>query len=154
MSQVWFSRLILAAALALFVALPPWRWAIGERPGPMRYEVSAQEFAARLDAQAKAYGSDSAETVAPPPGDVYVLAERWRFRPLLELQAGQTYRLHVASGDILHGFHLAGNDALLVPGSAITVIVTPEDSGTLVMQCSEFCGTDHNRMRAAITITP
>ena len=45
--------------------------------------------------------------VRPPPGsDVYLVARLWQWWPLLELEKGQTYRLHISSTDWQHGFSL------------------------------------------------
>ena len=45
--------------------------------------------------------------VRPPPGsDVYLAGRLWQWWPLLELEKGQTYRLHISSMDWQHGFSL------------------------------------------------
>jgi hypothetical protein len=43
--------------------------------------------------------------VAPPEGsDVYMIARLWNFWPILELEKGKTYKLHLTSMDYNHGF--------------------------------------------------
>ncbi len=38
--------------------------------------------------------------VHPPPGsDVYLIARLWQWWPMLELEEGKTYRLHLSSMD-------------------------------------------------------
>ncbi len=50
---------------------------------------------------------DGRSFVHPPAGsDVYLIARLWQWWPMLELEEGKTYRLHLASMDWLHGFSL------------------------------------------------
>jgi cytochrome c oxidase subunit 2 len=44
--------------------------------------------------------------VEPPAGDIYFLARQWQWFPILKLKQGETYRLHLSSLDVLHGFSL------------------------------------------------
>lgn len=155
---------VLAAIVALFAAMPLWRPAPSTPVG--RYAISTDAFEARVEAQIKSFGTgeqasfggesatdeDAIPVIHPPPGDVFVLARRWHFWPYLELEAGKTYRLHIASTDILHGFALGSADVLLSPGQAHVVDITPRLGQPLVMQCSEFCGLRHNRMKATIRV--
>lgn len=149
--------LVLAAIAAAFAALPAWR----DRPPPpaQRYAIATEAFAARVEADIAAHATGETvgygiPVVRPPPGDVHVLAQRWQFRPMLELRAGETYRLHVASSDILHGFALDGIDLLLAPGDAQVVTLVPDAGRSLVMQCSEYCGQDHNLMKSLLRVLP
>jgi cytochrome c oxidase subunit 2 len=153
--------------LALVAAMPAWRGY--PPPAQVRsYAISAADFAAKVEAQVKAHATgeviverdhlgnqvgEDIPVVRPPAGDVYVQAKRWAFGPILELRAGETYRLHVASIDILHGFHLTDDlDLLLVPGEAQVFEVRPVDGERMVMQCSEYCGIQHNRMKATVRV--
>jgi cytochrome c oxidase subunit 2 len=73
--------------------------------------------------------------VAPPPGsDVYLLARLWSFWPILELEKGKTYRLHLTAMDYNHGFSLqpANINIQMVPGFEHVVTVTPNQSGHLL----------------------
>lgn len=149
--------LVLAAIAALFTALPAWR----ARPPVTaeRYAIAAADFAALVEAQVAAHATgemvgDGIPVVRPPPGDVYVLAQRWQFRPMLELQAGERYRLHVASVDVLHGFALDDIDLLLVAGEAQMVPLVATLGRPLVMQCSEYCGLGHNLMKSLLRVRP
>ena len=87
--------------------------------------------------------------VAPPPGsDVYLLARLWSFWPILELEKGKTYRLHLTSMDYNHGFSLqpANINIQMVPGFEHVVTVTPNQAGTYSIVCNEFCGIGHHQM--------
>jgi cytochrome c oxidase subunit 2 len=136
-----------------FLAMPAWR---GVPQAAFESEaVDADAFEASIDAMVARYGvgeEDGVPVVRPPAGDVYLAAERWRFRPLLELRAGQSYRIHVASRDILHGVVIDGHEALLVPGQAAVLRVTPAEPGRMSVVCSEYCGQEHNKMRVWMTI--
>jgi cytochrome c oxidase subunit 1 len=73
--------------------------------------------------------------VAPPPGsDIYMIARLWSFWPILELEKGKTYRLHLTSMDYNHGFSLqpANINIQVVPGYEHVVTVTPNQSGHLL----------------------
>ncbi len=143
-----------ALLVLLFLAQPAWRGLA--RAGEIEtYAIAAPEFDAKLEAQIARYkvGDDEGvPVVRPPPGDVYVSAGRWRFRPVLELQPGQSYRLHVASEDILHGVVIGGKEALLAPGRAAIMPVTTGEPGKFTMVCSEYCGLEHNKMRHWVTV--
>ena len=143
-----------AVLVAAFVTMPAWR---GVPQAAFESEaMDATAFEAGYDAMVARYRvgetEDGLPVVRPPPGDVYIAAERWRFRPVLELQAGQSYRLHVASQDILHGVVIAGHEALLVPGRAALLTLTPVGPGPISLVCSEYCGLEHNKMRSLMTV--
>ncbi|NIP95433.1 MAG: cytochrome C oxidase subunit II, partial [Akkermansiaceae bacterium] len=45
--------------------------------------------------------------VAPPPGsDVYLQGSMWAWIPVLQLERGAEYILHLSSIDVNHGFNL------------------------------------------------
>jgi len=93
--------------------------------------------------------------VKPPPGsDVYMLGRLWSFYPILELEAGKTYRLHLTAMDYNHGFSLqpANINIQMVPGFEHVVTVTPNQSGTYSVVCNEYCGIGHHKMVGRIYV--
>ena len=118
------------------------------------YRVTPDVFAARTQAMVDKYTvrtetADKIPVVAPPPGsDVYLIARLWNFWPILELQAGKTYRLHLTSMDYNHGFSLqpANINIQVVPGFEHVVTVTPNQAGTYGVVCNEYCGINHHTM--------
>ena len=87
--------------------------------------------------------------VKPPPGsDVYLIARLWSWWPMLELQAGQTYRLHLQSMDWLHGFSLQPENINIQvhPGYEHVLTITPTSPGTYSIVCNEYCGINHHTM--------
>lgn len=153
-----WDRLLLPALAVLlgvmFLAMPVWR---GQpRESGERYAIGDQEFMARVETMIRTSPlgvEDGQPVLRPPPGDVYVTATRWSFAPALELVAGQSYRLHVASRDSLHGLVIDGRETLLLPGTASVLTLTPAAPGRIALQCSEYCGLEHNKMRSWITVT-
>lgn len=147
---------VVAVALTLlFLAMPAWRGV--ERARFESHPATLAEFDAKVAAMVtrdQIGEEDGVPVVRPAPGDVYLTAERWRFQPILELKAGQAYRLHVLSRDILHGAVIDGREALLAPGVEAVLPVTPTEPGRIALVCSEYCGLEHNKMRHWVTITP
>ena len=131
--------LFLVISGVLLAAMPGWR---GGDPPPA-YEMPIAEFVA-WQRDVAASGTESA--------DVPVLAQRFGFTPELELRAGHAYRLHLTTGDVVHSATLAGREVLLTPGMVQVVTVTPHAGDALALQCGEYCGIGHSRMRADIRV--
>lgn len=150
---VTFAALLLGGSLALTAAMPGWR--SPSLPGDV-YEMAPEAFARKVKAMVEAHATGRSEQemplVHPPAGDVYLLAERWRFYPALELEKGKTYRLHVASLDSAHSLVMKSGERLLVPGRVEVLNVTPGLPGPLAPQCAEYCGLQHNRMKGHIEV--
>ena len=138
----------------LFLAQPAWR-GLARAHEVATYAIAEADFMAKVDDQNARYkvgDEDGMPVVRPPPGDVYVAAGRWRFLPVLQLEAGQSYRFHVSSQDIMHGVVIGGKEALVMPGLAAVLPVTAGEPGRFTMVCSEYCGLDHNKMRHWVTV--
>lgn len=153
-------------AVALFAAMPLWRDVAARaqgRPLEAFYTISAADFSGKVEAMIAQYGTgqteDGAPVVRPPPGDVYLLLRRFQYYPVLELEAGRTYRLHVYAEDVQHGFTLVrpGRGAelhrLIAPGRAAVVAFDAGAPGKLALSCSDYCGIGHNSMRASLYVT-
>lgn len=93
--------------------------------------------------------------VSPPPGnDVYLQASQFQWRPILELQRGETYRILISSTDVQHGFSVQpGNVNFQVIPEFITGLeMTPEETGEYTIICNEFCGLGHHLMVGRIIV--
>ena len=118
------------------------------------YRTTPQQFTEKAQAMVDQYTvrtetEQKIPVVAPPPGgDVYMLARLWNFWPIVELEAGKTYRLHLTSMDFNHGFSLqpVNINIQMVPGFEHVVTVTPNKSGQYSVVCNEFCGIGHHQM--------
>ena len=70
-------------------------------------EVYLKKVQAGVDQHTVRTDTNGKPVVKPPVGsDVYMLGRLWEWWPALELQVGQSYRLHLASMDWQHGFSL------------------------------------------------
>ena len=155
MNDTRWAIVFIIAGIGLFLAMPQWR-VLGE--APETYPIALDAFEAKVDAMIAAHATGREEegipVVRPAGGDIFLVARRWSFTPILELEAGQTYRIHATSADILHGLAFGGNEVLLMPGQASVLEVRPVRSGRMPMQCSEFCGAEHNGMRQLVDVAP
>jgi cytochrome c oxidase subunit 2 len=76
--------------------------------------------------------------------------------PELVVPLDQPVELNLVSADVAHSFwvpdFLSKRD--LIPGVDNEITVTPNESGTYVGRCAEFCGLDHWRMRYTVRVVP
>jgi cytochrome c oxidase subunit II len=123
------------------------------RTTPEQFQRKAQAVAAKYTVRTEL--DEKIPVVAPPPGsDVYMLARLWAFWPILELEKGKSYRLHLSAMDYNHGFSLqpANINIQVVPGFEHVVTVTPNQSGTYSVVCNEYCGINHHTMVGRIYV--
>ncbi len=95
--------------------------------------------------------------VKPPAGsDVYLIARLWQWYPMVELEEGQTYRLHLMSLDWLHGFSLQPENINIEvhPNYEHLLTVTPSRAGTYSIICNEYCGINHHTMVSKLYVVP
>ena len=89
-----------------------------------------------------------------PVHEVQVLAKKFSFEPAtIQVSAGEAVRLVIRSDDTTHGFSIpALNIEVQVPrhGEAVTVEFTAPPAGRYEIACSEFCGSRHGQMKAAL----
>jgi cytochrome c oxidase subunit 2 len=124
------------------------------------YKTTPEMFTAKAQAMVDKYTvrtetEQKVPVVAPPPGsDVFMIARLWAFWPILELEKGKSYRLHLTSMDYNHGFSLqpANINIQIVPGFEHVVTVTPNQSGTYSVVCNEYCGINHHTMVGRIYV--
>lgn len=92
---------------------------------------------------------------APPGSDIYLWARQWQWFPILQMKKGETYRLHISSTDIQHGFSLQPTNLNLqiLPGYDYVATVTPTQSGEFSVICNEFCSIGHHLMTGKIIVT-
>jgi len=97
-----------------------------------------------------------------PPGDIeiFVVGKQWMWQvqhpggqreiDALHVPAGKTIRLVLASQDVIHSFFVPEfrlkRDA--VPGTYQTVWFEADRTGQYRLECSEFCGTEHESLVA------
>jgi cytochrome c oxidase subunit 2 len=93
--------------------------------------------------------------VRPPAGgDAYMLARTFDWWPILELEKGKPYKLHISSLDLQHGFSLqpVNMNIQVHPGLEHIVTITPTEIGSYGVLCNEYCGLGHHVMTGRIYV--
>ena len=117
------------------------------RTTPEAYQKKADDMVAKYKVREET--DLKIPVVHPPAGsDVYLIARLWQWWPMLELEAGKTYRLHLMSMDWLHGFSLqpVNVNIQVHPGYEHILTVKPPAAGTFSIVCNEYCGINHHTM--------
>jgi len=146
--------------MILFAMMPLWHIKGGQNPSGIRARVEPADFVKRTDQFVKDYkvGEENGfPVVAPPAGsDVYLLARMWQWYPVLRLEEGKTYTLHLSAADLNHGFNLQpfNLNFQVIPGYDYGLRVTPTASGDFRVICNEYCGIGHHLMVGKILVTP
>ena len=141
-------------ALVLFFMMPYWHVFGKQNLSNEAYRISAENFQKKTQEIVDKYTvrsetDQNIPVVHPPAGsDVYLIARLWAWWPILELENGQSYRLHLSAMDYKHGFSLQPSNINLqvVPGYEMVVTVTPNKSGSYSVVCNEYCGIGHSTM--------
>jgi cytochrome c oxidase subunit 2 len=144
--------------MVLFAMMPLWHVKGGQNPSGIRHRVEPDAFRARTAefiAQYQVGEENGIPIVEPPPGgDVYLMAEMWRWTPTLILRKGVEYTLHLSSVDVNHGFSLIplNINFQVVPGYDYGLRVQPLEAGDFRVVCNEFCGVLHHAMVGRIIV--
>ncbi|HHH42136.1 MAG TPA: cytochrome C oxidase subunit II [Chloroflexi bacterium] len=154
------SWLTIAFVWCIFLTamMPIWFFLGRQNVPATTYRVSPEEYQQRVADFIEQYqvGTEKGvPVVAPPPGDVFLLARQWQWYPILQLKKGQTYRLHVSSIDIQHGFSIQplNLNFMVLPGYDYVITLTPTQSGEFSLVCNEYCGIAHHLMVSKLIVT-
>jgi len=86
--------------------------------------------------------------------EVQIVASKFMYEPsTIQVTAGEPVRLVVRSKEGTHGFSIPKLKVdVVVPktGDAVTVEFTAPPAGRYEIACSEFCGSGHGQMKAAL----
>jgi cytochrome c oxidase subunit 2 len=157
--KVWVS-IAFAWCMVLFAMMPLWHLRGGQNPSGIRHRVDPAAYRARVAEFIQQYqvGTDRGmPVVAPPPGsDVYLQAQMWSWLPVLQLEEGAEYVLHLSSMDLNHGFSLfpLNVNFQIVPGYDYGLRVRPTEAGEFQILCNEFCGVGHHLMVGKVIVQP
>jgi len=159
-TEVLWIFIALLWALVMFFMMPYWHVNGNQNLSNEAYRIRPEVYAQRTEEMAAKYtvreeGDTGVPVVRPPAGsDVYMLARLWEWWPVLELEKGQSYRLHLSSADWLHGFSLQPENINIQvhPGYDMVLTVTPTSSGEFSVVCNEFCGIGHHTMVGKIHV--
>lgn len=155
--RVWIG-MALVWCLVMFAMMPYWHFRGKQNSTGESYRVKPEDFKARVDSFVVAHkiGEEKyTPLVEPPPGgDAYMQASMWTFYPALQLKRDVTYRLHLSSLDLQHGFSLQpiNMNFQILPGYDHVLEITPTRSGDYVVVCNEFCGIGHHQMTGLIRV--
>ena len=144
--------------IVLFAMMPLWQWKGGQNPSGVRRRTEPAAYFKRTQEFIKQYqvGDDRGmPIVAPPPGsDIYLAAMTFQWTPILKLEKGRQYTLHISSLDVNHGFSLypVNVNFQVVPGYDYGLRVTPTASGDFRIICNEFCGIGHHTMVGRVIV--
>lgn len=155
--RAWIG-LALLWCIVLTIAMPYWHFKGKQNSTGEAYRVQPVQFMERVNkfvATNKVAEDNGVAVVEPSPGtDAYLQAQMWRWTPILKLHKDQTYRLHVSSMDLQHGFSVLpiNINFQVLPGYDHVITVTPTMSGEYTIVCNEFCGIGHHQMTGKIVV--
>jgi cytochrome c oxidase subunit II len=155
--KLWLS-IALVWCLVLFAMMPLWHWKGGQNPSFETYRITAADYQAKVEAsvqRSKVAEERGFPVVAPRAGeDVYMLGRLWQWYPVVKLKKGETYRLHLSSLDLVHGFALfpLNLNFMVLPGYEYVLTITPTEKGEVYAVCNEFCGIGHHQMVGKIIV--
>jgi cytochrome c oxidase subunit 2 len=90
----------------------------------------------------------------PPVHEMQIVASKFQFEPAtIQVTAGETVRLVIRSKDGTHGFAIPTlkiDERIPKSGDPVTVTFVAPAAGEYEIACSEFCGSGHGHMKAAL----
>ncbi|MDH5650129.1 MAG: cytochrome C oxidase subunit II [Gammaproteobacteria bacterium] len=155
----WIALCVIWGLIMTFM-MPYWHVTGKQNMSNEAYRTTPQMFQEKTQAMVDKY-TIRTETernfpvVKPPAGsDVYMIARLWDWWPILELENGKSYRLHLSSLDWQHGFSLQPENLNMqvIPGYDMVVTVTPNKTGEFSVICNEYCGIGHHKMVGKIYV--
>lgn len=155
--RVWIA-LSLTWCLIMFLMMPIWHFKGKQNSTGEAYRVEPTAFMERVQQTVnnqKVGEENGVPIVEPPPGgDAYLLGQMWRWYPILKLRKDQTYRLHISSLDLQHGFAVLpiNMNFHILPGYDHVLTITPTQTGDYPIICNEFCGIGHHLMTGKIIV--
>jgi cytochrome c oxidase subunit II len=90
---------------------------------------------------------------ANPVHEVQMVAKQFAFEPaVIQVTAGEPVRLVIRSADRVHGFSIPDLkiDVQIPRSGNVVVEFTAPRAGRYEIACSEFCGSGHGQMKAAL----
>ncbi len=144
--------------MIMFLAMPYWHFKGKQNATGESYAVTPAEFMERVNrfVETNKVGEENGIPIVEPSpgGDAYLVGQMWRWYPILKLKEGQTYRLHISSVDLQHGFSVLpiNINFQALPGYDHVITLTPTSKGVYQIICNEFCGIGHHFMTGRIIV--
>lgn len=148
----------LLLCISMFVWMIMWHVYGKQNPSSITYKTSTAEFSKLGEAYTKQnmIGLDNGiPVVRPQPNsDVFIVSEMWRWSPVLILQKDQSYKFHISSKDVVHGFSIqpVNMNFQVYPQYDYVLEFKPTESGEYKVICNEFCGIGHHTMIGKIVV--
>lgn len=143
----------------LFVAMFAWPALGGRQQTPFEsYRIDVAEFRARAESfiAENTVGQLNGVPVVTPnaAGEVYMVAQAFIWRPVLQLRKGETARIYLSSYDVQHGMSIQplNLNFQVLPGYVYVVHFTPNEVGEFPLICNEYCGLGHHTMAGRIIV--
>lgn len=154
--KLWVT-ISLVWCIFMFVAMVGWYFVGATNVPTHARRVTPAQFTEETEAFVQQYQTgeeNGIPVVSPPPGDIYMLGRQWQWYPILELEKGETYRLHLSSVDIQHGWSLQplNLNFQILPGSDYILTFTPTTAGEFRLLCNEYCGIGHHLMTGKLVV--
>ena len=156
---IWISIVFVWGVFMTFM-MPYWHVVGDQNLSNETYRVTPEQYMAKAQSVVDQftvgeYGPQKIPKVHPPAGsDIYLVARLWSWWPVLELEKGKSYRVHMSSLDWQHGFSLqpANINVQVVPDYEYVVTLTPDEVGEYSIICNEYCGIGHHLMIGKILV--
>ncbi len=155
--KLWIG-LALLWCFVMSIMMPFWHFYGKQNSRGEAYSVEPTAFMERTATfiEANQVGDENGmPIVEPAPGsDAYLAAMMWSWYPILKLREGETYRIHLSSMDLNHGFSLQplNMNFQVLPGYDHVLTLTPTSKGEFTIVCNEFCGIGHDKMIGKIIV--
>ena len=165
--KLWIG-IALLWCFVMSLMMPYWHFRGKQNSAGEAYKVSPADFLTRTEKFVAAnrvgtYKNPLASNpllqelplVEPPAGgDAYLVGRMWQWYPALRLRQGETYRIHLSSLDLQHGFSLQplNMNFQALPGYDHVLTLTPTSRGEFTVVCNEFCGIGHHNMSGKIIV--
>jgi cytochrome c oxidase subunit II len=145
--------------ILLFVTMYAWPAVGGRQQTPFEsYRIDAAQFRSQAEAfiAENTVGTMHGIPVVTPnaAGEVYVAAQAFVWRPVIQLTKGETVRLYLSSYDVQHGMSIQplNINFQVLPGYVYVVHLTPTEAGEFPIICNEYCGLGHHNMAGRIVV--
>ena len=118
--------------------------------------VDRQRRVVLLGAGGLALATVTAFAAKPRERVIKVVAKKFEFVPAdIRVKKGETIVLQFTAPEVPMGFSLPdfGMRTDIVPGKVATLRLVPEKTGRFAFVCDFFCGSGHEDMQGALTVT-
>ena len=145
--------------LFMFGFMIAWHFIGQQNLNKEAYRIDPSNYEGKVEAFAKKYTvreENGIPVVKAAAGtDAYLLGRLWQWWPILELEKGVSYRIHLSSLDWQHGFSLqpVNINIQIHPGYEHVITLTATESGQFGIVCNEYCGIGHHTMAGKIYVT-